>query len=109
MAMVDSPYQDRKADVSPNPAIAHRMLRLRPESVRLVADQGDNHAVEVEEEHQEVEAQLEERFLQLPAVRYSLHRARSDGAVTHLLVHVQLAEDLGRVQQMLVIVDPSAG
>jgi hypothetical protein len=29
----------------------------------LVADQGDNHAVEVEEEQNEVEAELDEGFL----------------------------------------------
>jgi hypothetical protein len=31
--------------------------------VRLVADESDDHAVEVEEEHNEVETQLDERFL----------------------------------------------
>jgi hypothetical protein len=31
--------------------------------VGFVADQSNNHAVEVEEEHQEVEAQLDEGFL----------------------------------------------
>ena len=31
--------------------------------VRLVADEGDDHAVQVEEEHQQVETQLDERFL----------------------------------------------
>lgn len=29
----------------------------------LVADEGDDHAVQVEEEHQQVETQLDERFL----------------------------------------------
>lgn len=33
--------------------------------MRLVADEGDDHAVEVEEEHDEVEAELDERFLKL--------------------------------------------
>jgi hypothetical protein len=33
--------------------------------VRLVADEGDNHAVEVEEEHDQVKAELDERFLRL--------------------------------------------
>lgn len=32
-------------------------------SVGLVADEGDNHAVQVEEEHDEVEAELSEGFL----------------------------------------------
>ena len=31
--------------------------------MRLVTDEGDNHAVEVEEEHEQVETQLDERFL----------------------------------------------
>jgi hypothetical protein len=33
--------------------------------VRLVADEGNDHAVEVEEEHDEVEAELDEGFLGL--------------------------------------------
>ena len=33
--------------------------------MRLVTDKGDDHAVEVEEEHQEVEAQLDKGFLVL--------------------------------------------
>jgi len=33
--------------------------------VRLVADEGDNHAVEVEEEHDEMETELDEGFLRL--------------------------------------------
>jgi hypothetical protein len=31
--------------------------------VRLITDQGNNHAVEVEEEHQEMETELDEGFL----------------------------------------------
>ena len=50
----------------------------------LVADEGDDHGVEVEEEHEQVEAELDEGFL---------------------LVHVQLAEDLGRVEEVLVFED----
>jgi hypothetical protein len=37
--------------------------RRSPLLVRLVADKGDDHAVEVEEEHEQVETQLDERFL----------------------------------------------
>jgi hypothetical protein len=33
--------------------------------MRLVADEGDDHAVEVEEEHDKVEAELDEGFLGL--------------------------------------------
>lgn len=79
------------------------MFCLRAESVRLVADQGNDHAVEVEEEHQEVEAELDEGFLysRLEYIQTSQQTNRTD-----LLVYIQLAEDLGRVQQMLVIVNP---
>lgn len=85
--------------------MAHCILRLVAQSVALVADQRDDHAVEVEEEHQEVEAQFDERFLG------STHESASRGSArefdkTNLLVHVQLAENLSRVQQVLVIVDP---
>lgn len=52
--------------------------------VRFVADQGNDHAVQVKEKHQEVETKLDERFL---------------------LVHVELAEDLGRIQEVLVLED----
>jgi hypothetical protein len=37
--------------------------RQRINLVRLITDQGNNHAVEVEEEHQEMEAELDEGFL----------------------------------------------
>lgn len=62
----------------------HRIFGLFTQSVALITDQGNNHAVEVEEEHEEVEAKLDEGFL---------------------LVHVQLAENLGRIQKVLVLVD----
>lgn len=41
----------------------HRIFGLFTQSVALIADQGNNHAVEVEEEHEEVEAKLDEGFL----------------------------------------------
>lgn len=50
----------------------------------LVADQSNNHAVEVEEEHEQVEGELDEGFL---------------------FVYVELAEDLGGVEQMGVVDD----
>lgn len=43
--------------------MAHCMFRVFAKSMAFVADEGDDHAVQVEEEHQEVEAQLDERFL----------------------------------------------
>lgn len=44
------------------------MFCLITQSVALVTDEGNNHAVEVEEEHQKVEAQLDEGFLEQPYV-----------------------------------------
>ena len=51
----------------------------------FVADESNDHAVEVEEEHEQVKAELEEG---LPLVR------------------VELAEYLGRVQEVLILKDP---
>ena len=51
----------------------------------LISDQSDDHAVEVEEEHKQVEAKLDERLL---------------------LVHIKLPEDLRGVKQVLVLEDP---
>jgi hypothetical protein len=51
----------------------------------LIPDKSDDHAVEVEEEHKQVEAKLDERLL---------------------LVHVKLPEDLRGVKQVLVLEDP---
>jgi hypothetical protein len=51
----------------------------------LIADEGDNHAVKVEEEHDQVEAKLDEGFL---------------------LMDVELAENLGSIQEMGVVDDP---
>jgi hypothetical protein len=73
---------------------------LRVSLVRFLLDQGDDHAVlvslsqtrlgnapvEIEEEHYEVEAELDERFL---------------------LMHVKLPEYLSRVEQVLVVEDPA--
>jgi hypothetical protein len=50
----------------------------------LIADEGDNHAVKVEEEHDQVEAKLDEGFL---------------------LMDVELAENLGSIQEMGVVDD----
>lgn len=43
--------------------MAHSIISLIANSVSLIADQSNNHAVKVEEEHQEAEAKLDERFL----------------------------------------------
>jgi len=50
--------------------------------VSLIADQSDNHAIEVEEEHDKVETKLYERFL---------------------LMHIQFPKNFCRVQKMLVL------
>jgi hypothetical protein len=50
----------------------------------LVSDKSNNHAVEVEEEHDKVETQLEERLL---------------------LMDVELAEDFSRIEEMSVVND----
>jgi hypothetical protein len=51
---------------------------------RVLPDERDNHAVQVEEEHDKVEAKLEEGLL---------------------LMNVKLAEDLGRIKQVSVVDD----
>lgn len=71
--------------------------------VGLVADEGDNHAVEVEEEHQKMETELDERLLYRP-LAVSIPELCS--AKYYLLVNVQLAEDFSCVQKMLVLEDP---
>lgn len=40
--------------------------------VRLVPDQSDDHAIQVEEEHQEVEAQLDKGFLKHILEQFSI-------------------------------------
>jgi len=52
--------------------------------VGLVTDESNDHAVEVEEEHEQVEAQFDEGFL---------------------LVHIKLPEDLRRIEEVLVFKD----
>ena len=39
------------------------MFRFRTKSVRLVPDKRNYHAVEIEKEHQEMETEFDERFL----------------------------------------------
>jgi hypothetical protein len=52
----------------------------------LVTDKGDNHGVQVPEEQEEVEAELDEGLL---------------------LVGVELTEDLRRVEQVVLLIDPT--
>ena len=72
----------------------------------LVLDQGDDHAVQVEEEQDEVEPELGEGFLRQSVSPCSPNRT---GTVSYLLVHVELPEDLSRVQEMRVVDDPTSG
>jgi hypothetical protein len=75
--------------------------------VSFVANQSNNHAVEVEEEHQEAEAEFDERFLLNGWVSYHYVPERMAQELgTNLLVHIQLAEDLSRIQEVLVVIDP---
>jgi len=57
---------------------------MHPGLMRLVVNQGNNHAVEVEEEQDQVEAELEEGFL---------------------LVSVERPENLGGIEEMRIIQD----
>lgn len=43
--------------------MAHCIIGRESKSMALVTDQSDDHAVQVEEEHQEVETELDEGFL----------------------------------------------
>lgn len=56
--------------------------RPRHFSSRLITNQGDDHTVEVEEEHEKMEPKFDKGLL---------------------LVNVQLAEDLRRIQEMLIV------
>jgi hypothetical protein len=77
--LLHAPYL-RRSDRPANFLMLH-MLGLAP----LISDQSNDHGVEVEEEHKQVETELDERLL---------------------LVHVKLPEDLRSVEQVLVLEDP---
>lgn len=83
----------------------HRIFGLFTQSITLITDQGNNHAVKIEEEHKKVEAKLDEGFLNTISSQ-SLCGKLGGRNQTYLLVHVQLAENLGRIQKVLVLVDP---
>jgi hypothetical protein len=73
--------------------------------MRLISNQGDDHTVEIEKEHDEMEAELDEWFLMREWATTPNNNYASE-KITDLLVNVQLSEDLSRIQKMLVIVDP---
>lgn len=50
-------------DTSARMTTVHCILDRVTNSMRFVADQGNNHTVQVEEKHQEVETKFDERFL----------------------------------------------
>lgn len=72
----------------------------------VVTDQCNDHAVEVEEEHEKMEAQLDEGFLYAKDVSDLLPGMMQRGGVRYLLVDVQLPENLGRIQQVRVLDNP---
>ena len=74
--------------------------------MRLVTDERDDHAVEVEEEHDQVVTELDERFLR--NVR-GLASSVGGSVQSYLLVNIELSEDLGRVKEVLVLEDPECG
>jgi hypothetical protein len=74
--------------------------------VGLVADEGNDHAVEVEEEHQQVETQLDERFLAIVSTPQLAWMRAVPKA--HLLMNVQLPEDLCCVEQVVLLEYPAA-
>lgn len=45
---------------SSSPAVAHHVFSIFSKSMGLVADESDDHAVEVKEEHEEMEAEFDE-------------------------------------------------
>jgi hypothetical protein len=86
--------------------------------MRLVADEGDDHAVQVEEEHDQVETELDEGFLlivslvrrdentlnplgtrkhEMKAPMRSLCAFDVSNGGTYLLVYIKLPEDLSCV------------
>lgn len=89
--------------------MAHRIIGLVTQSLSLIADESNDHAVEVEEEHQEVETKLDEGFLEQENRVSRDITSREIGNQTDLLVNIQLAENLGRIQKVLVLVDPIIG
>lgn len=71
----------------------------------LVPDEGDDHAVQIEEEEDQMEAELGERFLNAPPRQPPTLRCACCSA--YLLVDIELSENLGRVKEMGVIDNPT--
>ena len=69
--------------------------------MRFVADEGNNHAVQVEEEHQQVETKLDEGFLVL-----LIHRSLNMFGDAYLLMNIQLPEDFCCIEQVVLLEDP---
>jgi hypothetical protein len=60
--------------------------------VHFITDESDNHAVKIEEEHDQMKTELAERFLVYVS---SVVFLPSDS--TYLLVNIQFPENLGRI------------
>jgi hypothetical protein len=88
--------------------------------VGFIADKGDDHAVEVEEEHEQVETELDERFLcgvstlchcamRILSCKEAVNRVTGCCLyrVSYLLVYVELPEDFRCVQKVLVLKNPA--
>jgi hypothetical protein len=77
------------------------------QSMRLIADQGDDHAVQVVEEHDQVESELDEGFLECAAQSEQIYFSkRHSKAIADLLVDIQFPENLCRIEEMLVLENP---
>lgn len=78
---------------------------------RLVADEGDNHAVKVEEEHEKMEAELDKRLLQRGLASFTWAPLAKEERImvveTDLLVDVELTEDLGGIEEVVLLEDPA--
>lgn len=97
-------------------ALPHRPRRFRTDSMGFVSDQCYYHAVQIEEEHDEMEAELDKRFLRKvehvsTCTQFSMDRIEewtSVGRVSDLLVDVQLPKDFRCVKQMLIFEYPNS-
>jgi hypothetical protein len=86
--------------------------------VRFIANKSNNHAVEVEEEHEQVETKLDERFLnsvsmlsnhecECRVIRSLPQRCRGcSHRVSDLLMDIELPKDLCCIQEVLVLENP---
>ena len=67
----------------------HDLARLVPQSVRFVPDEGDDHAVEVEEEHDKMETQFNERFLM-----HNVRKTLKTKDIEFLQIYIRSSQDI---------------